>query len=191
MQPGYVAHNHIVLLHLHRLTATQPAFHPVTLCFKVCGYNLSASNSAYSFYVECSKDYGATWTSVYTQTASQLYSYCGGQNIWKNVCITIPTTYYTTGFKYRFRSTQNAWCGYTTHICIDDCVVTTTACNNLSLGNLVWLDLNGNNVKDASETGVANATVKLYADANNDNLADGAAIATTTTNASGNYTSPA
>lgn len=57
----------------------------------------------------------------------------------------------------------------------------------LTLGNLVWLDLNANNLKDAIEPAIPNATVKLYADANNDNIADGAALATTTTNASGNY----
>ena len=57
----------------------------------------------------------------------------------------------------------------------------------LALGNQIWLDLNGNNIKDANEPGVPNATVNLYADANNDNIADGAAIGTTTTNASGVY----
>ena len=58
---------------------------------------------------------------------------------------------------------------------------------NLSLGNLVWLDVNGNGVKDATDPGIPGATVTLYIDANNDNSADGAAIATTTTDASGNY----
>ena len=158
----------------------------VTLCFKLLLSNLSSANSAYTFYVEVSKDNGATWTAIYTKTAAELFANCG-LNTWKDICVSFPTTFYSSTFKYRFRGTQNSKCGYTTQISIDDCKITTTPCNNLSLGNLVWLDANGNNVKDASEAGIANVSVKLYADANNDNVADGAAIATTTTNSSGNY----
>jgi len=57
----------------------------------------------------------------------------------------------------------------------------------LSLGNSVWVDLNINGVKDAGEPGMVGATVNLYEDANNDGVADGSAIATTTTDANGNY----
>jgi hypothetical protein len=59
-----------------------------------------------------------------------------------------------------------------------------------SLGNRVWYDLNTNGVQDGIETGVANVTVSLYRDANNDGLINGAeltAVATTTTNALGEY----
>ena len=56
-----------------------------------------------------------------------------------------------------------------------------------TLGNYVWVDANANGLQDAGELPVANVTVKLYADANGDNTPDGAAIATTTTNASGLY----
>lgn len=59
--------------------------------------------------------------------------------------------------------------------------------NQLNLGNYVWYDKNNNGVQDAGETGISGATVKLYADATGDNIADGAALATTTTNASGIY----
>jgi protocatechuate 3,4-dioxygenase beta subunit len=59
--------------------------------------------------------------------------------------------------------------------------------NVMNLGNVVWYDQNNNGTKDAGETGISGATVKLYLDANNDNLADGAAIATTTTDANGVY----
>jgi protocatechuate 3,4-dioxygenase beta subunit len=58
----------------------------------------------------------------------------------------------------------------------------------LVIGNFVWFDRNNNGTQDAGEPGVAGATVRLYADNNNDNVPDGAAIATVTTNASGNYT---
>lgn len=57
----------------------------------------------------------------------------------------------------------------------------------VNLGDLVWYDQNGNGVQDAGEAGIAGVTVKLYADANADNTADAAAIATTTTNGSGIY----
>lgn len=55
-----------------------------------------------------------------------------------------------------------------------------------SLGNRVWNDINKNGIDD-SEPGLAGVVVKLYLDANNDNIADGVAVATTTTNANGNY----
>ncbi len=61
------------------------------------------------------------------------------------------------------------------------------AANVMNLGNLVWYDQNNNGIKDGSETGISAATVKLYADANNDNVADGAAVATTSTDANGLY----
>ncbi|QLH46291.1 MAG: hypothetical protein HWD58_12050 [Bacteroidota bacterium] len=57
----------------------------------------------------------------------------------------------------------------------------------LSLGNLVWNDLDRDGVKDANETGIENAVVYLYEDVNNDCLADGPAIQTTTTNVNGLY----
>ncbi|RXK62480.1 hypothetical protein ESA94_05620 [Lacibacter luteus] len=59
--------------------------------------------------------------------------------------------------------------------------------NGLNLGNFVWYDRNNNGVQDAGEPGIAGATVKLYADANLDNIADGAALQTTTTDANGIY----
>lgn len=57
----------------------------------------------------------------------------------------------------------------------------------LSLGNLVWDDFDKDGIKDANETGMPNVSVNLYADANNDCVADGPAIATTTTNSNGLY----
>ena len=70
---------------------------------------------------------------------------------------------------------------------IDAFCLTAVLPANLNLGNFVWYDANNNGVQDATENGISGATVKLYADANSDNVPDGAAIATTTTNASGAY----
>jgi protocatechuate 3,4-dioxygenase beta subunit len=56
----------------------------------------------------------------------------------------------------------------------------------LQLGNRVFNDANNNGI-DNTEAGISGLTVNLYKDDNNDNVADGAAIASTTTNATGNY----
>ncbi len=66
-------------------------------------------------------------------------------------------------------------------------VSTLPKCPVLSLGNLVWNDLNGNGIKDANEPGIVGATVKFYADANGDNVPDGAAIYTTVSGTDGSY----
>ncbi len=61
-----------------------------------------------------------------------------------------------------------------------------------SIGDRVWNDLNANGVQDSGEPGIEGATVRLYRDADGDGVAepngdDGAAIASTTTDANGNY----
>ncbi|HNB81476.1 MAG TPA: SdrD B-like domain-containing protein, partial [Chitinophagaceae bacterium] len=57
----------------------------------------------------------------------------------------------------------------------------------LSIGNLVWLDVNRNGLKESSESGLAGTVMKLYADANTDGVPDGAALQTTLSDASGLY----
>lgn len=59
---------------------------------------------------------------------------------------------------------------------------------NLQLGNRVWYDTNNNGINEAGENGIRNVTVRLYKDDNNDNVADGAALATLLTDINGNYT---
>ncbi|MCB0559738.1 MAG: hypothetical protein KDD09_12385, partial [Phaeodactylibacter sp.] len=56
-----------------------------------------------------------------------------------------------------------------------------------SLGDYVWLDTNANGLQDDGATGIANVTVNLYADTNQDGTPDGAAIGTTTTDGTGFY----
>ncbi|MEO7100962.1 MAG: SdrD B-like domain-containing protein [Luteolibacter sp.] len=58
-----------------------------------------------------------------------------------------------------------------------------------SIGDTVFLDADGDGVKDSIETGIANVLVTLYEDANNNNVVDAAdaVIATATTNSSGSY----
>jgi choice-of-anchor A domain-containing protein len=57
----------------------------------------------------------------------------------------------------------------------------------LKLGNVVWNDTNGDGQYENDEPFISGVTVRLYNDANGDNIPDGAAIATTTTNAQGVY----
>ncbi|ENO84561.1 collagen-binding protein, partial [Thauera phenylacetica B4P] len=54
-----------------------------------------------------------------------------------------------------------------------------------AIGDRVWLDANANGQQDAGEAGVAGVAVELYSCANG--AAVGAALATTTTDAAGNY----
>ncbi|MBL0146811.1 MAG: hypothetical protein IPP48_14885 [Chitinophagaceae bacterium] len=60
--------------------------------------------------------------------------------------------------------------------------------NNLTLGNKVFFDKNNNGLLDATEHGMDGFVVNLYVDANDDNIADGNAIKTTTTANGGTYT---
>lgn len=166
---------------------TTSCYSSLSLCFSLYTACVVSTNNSFILYVEVSKDNGATWTTLLGKTAAQLFaSY--GQGTWNNICLTLPSTYNNSSFKYRLVGAQNANCSSNNFLFIDDIQIKATSCATLTLGNLVWLDANGNNMRDASEPGVPNATVKLYADANNDNLADGAAVRTTTTDASGNYT---
>ncbi|MBC7536589.1 MAG: T9SS type A sorting domain-containing protein, partial [Ferruginibacter sp.] len=58
----------------------------------------------------------------------------------------------------------------------------------LQVGNRVWYDTNNDGINGSSENGIANITVKLYQDADNNNVVDGTVIATTTTDVNGYYT---
>ena len=64
---------------------------------------------------------------------------------------------------------------------------TTIAPATLALGNLVWNDVNNEGLHNAGEPGLAHVAVALYADANKDGIADGAASQATFTNADGEY----
>ncbi|RQO29714.1 hypothetical protein DBR32_14090, partial [Taibaiella sp. KBW10] len=58
----------------------------------------------------------------------------------------------------------------------------------ITIGDRVWYDVNRDGRQDSGEPGVSNVTVKLFADANGDNVADNATpTATATTDANGMY----
>ena len=57
----------------------------------------------------------------------------------------------------------------------------------MSLGNIVWKDLNDDGLLGKGESGFSGLTVSLHADANADGVPDGATLATTTTDSNGRY----
>lgn len=64
-----------------------------------------------------------------------------------------------------------------------------TVLPSITIGDYVWADINRDGKQDANESGISGVTVKLWVDANMDNVADNAtAYATATTNGSGAYT---
>ncbi len=57
----------------------------------------------------------------------------------------------------------------------------------LRLGNLVWDDLDNSGTLNGSEVGLSGVEIRLFSDADTDNLPDGPPIALTTTDNSGHY----
>ena len=57
----------------------------------------------------------------------------------------------------------------------------------MSLGNRVWRDYNNNGIQDPGEPGIEDVILDLFADENADNVPDGPAVATATTDADGYY----
>ncbi|HPI54956.1 MAG TPA: SdrD B-like domain-containing protein [Chitinophagaceae bacterium] len=58
----------------------------------------------------------------------------------------------------------------------------------ISLGNQIWSDQDRDGLFDSNESGVENVMVNLYADANGNNIPDGPALQTTTSDNAGIYT---
>lgn len=57
----------------------------------------------------------------------------------------------------------------------------------LQLGNRIWRDTDFDGIQDPGEPGINNVSIDLYADFNNDQLPDGAALATTISSNDGNW----
>jgi uncharacterized repeat protein (TIGR01451 family) len=63
----------------------------------------------------------------------------------------------------------------------------TTGTGLMSLGDLVWQDLDNNCVRNAGEPGLGGVAVSLFRDSNDDGLPDGPALSTQNTSATGAY----
>jgi Secretion system C-terminal sorting domain/SdrD B-like domain len=57
----------------------------------------------------------------------------------------------------------------------------------LEIGNRIWNDSNGNGIQDAGEPSIANVSLELFIDNNNDGTPEGASIANTITNTNGEW----
>lgn len=89
----------------------------------------------------------------------------------------------------RFRLSTDAGCsasGVASDGEVEDYVADSTG-GAMSLGNLIWEDINNDGLVTAGEPGIAGIPVNLYLDSDDNGTADGPAIASTVTDASGNY----
>jgi protocatechuate 3,4-dioxygenase beta subunit len=152
------------------------------LTFKLYTYTTSTTDPNSFFKVEFSNDNGANWTSFHSWS-SQYIANNYPQNGLTTVTVAIPAAYRVSGFKYRFSGYKPANQANNFYLFVDDAKITATSCSGGtgSIGDRVWLDADGDGIQDASETGgLTGITVQLKNSV-------GTVIATTTTNASGNY----
>ena len=177
-------------------TATSPQLNLSNACcptevklnFTLWTYAVKENDTKASFKIDFSSNNGSTWTEVWSQTSGQLYTNLksGGK---ANISILVPVAYQKPTFRYRFRGEMASNDYNNFYLFVDDINFTSPAvCTpNLSIGDLVWNDNNFNGVKDLAETGISGATVRLYKDDNNDNIANTSVFATKTTDANGLY----
>lgn len=171
------------------ITCTSTCVTSLSLNFKINPVNVNADNSFYKFYVDVSSDNGLTWTTMIVKTAADIANSYGTRK-WNDVTIQIPSQFFTSSFRYRFVGVQQAGCNYDNWLYIDDVKVIATPCTatgNLTLGNQVWNDRDGDGKRDDNEPAIGGATISLYTDNDSDNLPDGAAIKTTQSDAQGIY----
>ncbi len=160
----------------------------LTLQYTLWTYTVNSLDNTTTFAWDFSNDNGVTWNQITSTTPAAIFSQYGA-NAKVNITIPIPLMYQNANFRYRIRSSKPIHNPYNFFVFIDDIKIgsPTSCAPTLNLGNFVWNDINGDGDFDTFEPGVGAVTVRLYLDANGDNIADGAAIATTTTNAQGFY----
>lgn len=156
--------------------------------FRLYTYACNAADINTMLQVEFSNDNGNTWSSVYSISSAGIFNNWGANNL---TTITIPVTaaYRVANFRYRFSGSKPANQANNFYVFIDDPTILANPCTtNLRIGNLIWDDSrNPDGIRQGNEAGLNNVTVNIYYDANNDNIADGAAINSTVTNANGWY----
>ena len=106
------------------------------------------------------------------------------------ITFTVPAsaTQTTVGVRFRLTSTLSPGPTGTSGVGeVEDYVVLILP--SMTLGNLVWNDVNNNGIKDATEVGIGGATLQLYSSGadNTVNTADDVLTATTTTGVTGAY----
>ena len=105
--------------------------------------------------------------------------------VWEQFCGTYTVPAGITTIDVEIEDPTPSFNGSSHFLGLDDICISEIP--QLNLGNSVWYDANNDGIKQTSETGISGVTVNLYVDENNDNIPDGAAVATTTTDATGTY----
>ncbi len=126
------------------------------------------------FTVEYSTDDGATWTATEPVPASDVNRIRWvldrplgpGDTATVNFSAFVPLGYTPLSFT----NTAILKTGYDTEV--DRSSWTTRLTGDHQIGDLVWLDLNGDGIQDSGELGIQNVTVRLYHDADNNGILD-------------------
>jgi hypothetical protein len=158
------------------------------ISFNLYTYVCTSGDNQSFLALDFSGDGGTTWTTAWQRTSGQMFS-SNGVNGLTNIMLAIPASNITANFRYRFRSQMNASNPNNFYVFVDDVTLYAYACSDLmNLGNLVWLDLNLNGIKDAAETGLAGVPLELTRDNDLDGLNDwDFTPRTTTTDLNGHY----
>jgi hypothetical protein len=158
------------------------------ISFQLYTYVCTSGDNQAFLALDFSGDGGATWTTAWQRTSGQMFA-TNGTNGLTNIMLAIPATYVTSNFRYRFRSQMNAENPNNFFVFVDDITLFAFACTDMmNLGNLVWVDVNLNGVKDAAENGLAGVPLELTRDNDLDGLNDwDFTPQTTTTDINGNY----
>lgn len=159
----------------------------MNLTFILYTYASNAADVNSFLTLEFTTDNGATWSTAWSMSSANIFANWGGNNI-ANITVPISQAYRVSNFKYRFSGLKPANQPNNFYVFIDDITILANPCTqSFKLGNMVWYDRNTDGSKQGNEDPIANVTVNLYNDANNDNLPDGVPVSTTTTNNAGWY----
>lgn len=158
------------------------------LNFTLWTYTVVNGDVNASLHVEFSRDGGTTWTQVWSKTSDQIFD-TWGANGKVGISVAIDQIYQVSNFRYRLSGINNNGNSNNFYVFVDDLVINspTTCAATVSVGDRVFYDRNDNGFREDAEVGLGGWTVRLYRDADNNNVPDGAAIASTVTDASGNY----
>ena len=127
-------------------------------------YNVVSGDVNAKLAIDFSADGGTTWVATFQKTSAQLFIDYGA-NTKVTLTLTVGAAYNVSNFRYRFRSESNKNNNNNFYVFVDDISFfspTSTECNPLKLGNLVWLDASNNGSMDVGEQGLAGVPIDLY-----------------------------
>ncbi|MFN8248572.1 MAG: SdrD B-like domain-containing protein [Ferruginibacter sp.] len=156
--------------------------------FQLYTGNCATGDNGTYLAVQFSEDGGATWNTAWQMTSGQMRSNYG-MNAQTMLWLAFPSNYFTAYFRYRFVTHMNA--NHTrafTPYASDPSIYSYACGESMSLGDLVWLDVNQDGVRDSGEPGVAGMQVSVIRDNDLDGSNDGDFTPlTVTTDAAGHY----